>query len=252
MEYPDLIPPLTQVSFSFIFTVVLTSNSLVSPDRAHVVDISSQSVMLQPISAATIMWNPEDITPSYLPATTNVNIDITLYEQKYTQIKREWKVNWESASVLALSVPVEDREAQVFIPPLALNCRLPLHDNKRSVEVGLCPVIVKVSISDNEGELSLPNSVGVWSGVMFMKSSFPFDNLRDVCTRWSDYEMDSGVTGQRLLQRVIPCPPTQALARNDRSFEEERMTSLFRATSYSQKSMVFFHSGITSCYRQFT
>ncbi|XP_064398468.1 sushi domain-containing protein 2-like isoform X2 [Halichondria panicea] len=226
----------------------------ISPDRAHVVDINSESptLMLEPVKSATITWTPEDVTPSYLPATTNVNIDITSYKQEYTQNEGEWKVNWESATVLALSVPVEDREVQVFIPPLALNCRLPLHDNTRSVDVGLCPVIIKVSVSDNEGELSLPNSVGLWSGVMFMKSSFSFDNFRDVCTRWSGYEMDSGVTGQSLLQRVIPCPPTQALARNDRSFEEERMTSLFRATSYSQKAMVFFHSGVTSCYRQFT
>ena len=136
------------------------------------VDISSPTVMLHPISAATITWTPEDITPSYLPATTNVNIDISLYKQEYTQNEREWKVNWESATVLALSVPVEDREVQVFIPLLALNCRLPLHDNTRSVEVGLCPVIIKVSISENSNvnsdSISLPDSVGAWSGIMYM------------------------------------------------------------------------------------
>ena len=220
------------------------------------VDISSPTVMLQPISAATITWTPEDITPSHLPATTNVNIDITLYKQEYTQIEREWKVNWESATVLALSVPVEDREAQVFIPPLALNCRLPLHDNTRYVDVGLCPVIVKVSISDNSNvnsdSISLPDSIGTWSGMMYMESSFPEPNLRAICDRWGDYEMDSSVTGPNLLQQVIPCPPTEAAARNDRAFEEEKITSLYRATSYSQKTMVFFHPGVTSCYRQFT
>ncbi len=220
------------------------------------VDISSPTVMLQPISAATITWTPEDVTPNYLPATTNVNIDITLYKQEYKQNEREWKVNWESVTVLALSVPVEDREAQVFIPPLALNCRLPLHDNTRSVEVGLCPVIIKVSISENNNvnsdSISLPDSIGAWSGMMYMESSFPEPNLRTICDRWGDYEMDSSVTGPNLLQQVIPCPPTEAAARNDRAFEEEKITSLYRATSYSQKTMVFFHPGVTSCYRQFT
>ena len=64
--------------------------------------------------------------------------------------------------------------------------------------------------------------------------------------------MSSGVSGESLLDQVIPCPPTEAIARNDRAYEEERTTSLFRATSYSHKAMTFFHPGVSTCYRQFT
>ena len=64
--------------------------------------------------------------------------------------------------------------------------------------------------------------------------------------------MKSGVSGEDLLEQVIPCPPNQATARNDPAYEEEKSTSLFRVTSYSQKAIIFFHSGISACYRQFT
>ena len=212
--------------------------------------------MLQPIGAATIKWNPEDIVPNHLPDTnTALNVDITLYMQQYSQDERSWNVDWEIATSLAISVPINDGENEVFIPPLALSCRLPLHDNTRSVQVGLCPVAVKVSVSQNDETnegITLPDSVGAWSGIVFMESIFPKPNLRDVCDRWGEYEMKSGISGKGLLEQVIPCPPNEATARRDPAFEEETTTSLFRATSYSQKAMIFFHSGISACYRQFT
>ena len=137
--------------------------------------------MLQPISAATIEWNPEDIAPNHLPETnTASSVDITLYMQQYSQDERSWTVDWQVATSLAISVPINDGQKEVFIPPLTLSCRLPLHENTRSVEVGLCPVAVKVSVSKidgtNEG-FTVPESVGAWSGIVFMESSFPKPNL---------------------------------------------------------------------------
>ena len=221
------------------------------------VDISSETpmLMLQAISAATINWNPEDILPNNRAEINSPsNVDITLYVQQYSQDERSWNVNWEVATSLAIRVPINANQTKVFVPPLALNCRLPLHDNTQSVQVGLCPVAVKVSVSQNDETnegITLPDSVGAWSGIVFMESNFPQPNLRDVCDRWGEYEMRSGISGEGLLEQVIPCPPNEATARRDPAFEEEKTSSLFRITSYSQRAMTFFHSGISACFRQF-
>ena len=145
-------------------------------------DISSPSLMLQPISAATISWNPEDVFPSYLPRMTNpLNVDITLYMQQYSQDERLWSVEWKIVTPLAINSLNEDGQAEVVIPSLALNCRLPLHDNTQSVEVGLCPVIVRVSVSGNHGaELGSLYLILLAFGLVLSTWSPVFHNLTSV------------------------------------------------------------------------
>lgn len=219
-------------------------------------DIGSPSLMLRSNDRMTVKWSPEDILPSFLSQNvSSLFVDITLYRQLYVQDGLNWMVSWKDESILSSSLVGADGEATVLIPSLSLTCRLPLHSSTKSVDAGLCPVAIKVSVSDALGRFSnfvLPSSVGVWSGVAFLESSDPNLNLRQVCDEWGESEMKSGTSGETLLQNVISCPPNEFLARIDADYEEEILTSLFRRTNFPTQVMEFLHPGVAICYRQAT
>lgn len=231
-----------------------------SPERGHVVDIESPSLMLHPKEMIPIKWSPEDIVPSFLTESiSSFRFDIVLYRQLYTRRKRgrrvRWQVSWNEEYMLAQNVSATVGETMVFIPNSTLECTLPL-EKSGSIEVRLCPVAIKVSVSEHgkkqDSSFALPASVGVWSGVAFLDTSslVEIEELHAICKKWGQKEEMSGVTGKRLLQDVVPCPPNEFLARIDPDYEEEILTSLFRRTGFSHQAMAFLHPGISSCYRQ--
>ena len=229
-----------------------------SPERGHVVDIGSPSLMLHSGELITIRWSPEDIVPSFLTENiSSLSFDITLSRQLYTRDKRNrWQVSWNKEYVLAQNISGDDGEAMVSIPSIKLVCRLPL-EKSGYVDVGLCPIAIKVHVSVSgeserqDSSFVLPNSVGVWSGVAFMESSDLVGmELQTVCEEWGKLENNSGNTGENLLRNVVPCPPNEFLARIDPDYEEEILSSLFRSTNFSRQAMAFLHPGIASCYHQ--
>ena len=217
---------------------------VVSPDRGHVVDLNAPSLFLNATNEVVVQWNPDDILPSYLPEnSTEVTVSIDLYVQQYNQDREGNDIpDWKGQTILT-GQSLESGEAEVKIPKLDDKCRVPVHSNIRSVEAGLCPVVLQVYFVRNRLR------IGGWSGVNFMETD---SELAGVCTEWGNAEMDSGVSGESLLEEVIPCPPTELLARNDRDYEKEIMTSFFRETSFSRKYMSLFHPGVATCYRQST
>ena len=218
------------------------------------VDIVSPSLMLHSNEVMIVKWTPEDIVPSFLSQNvSSLHVDITLYRQQYIQEGTDWKVSWKDQSTLTSNIVGANGEARVLIPPRNITCRLPLHSSTRSVNVGLCPVAIKVSVNNSLGRhenFALPNSIGVWSGVAFLESSDLDLDLRGVCDNWAESEKDSGASGEALLQAVISCPPNEFLARLDADYEEELLTSLFRRTNFPAQAMGFLHPGVSTCYRQ--
>ena len=219
------------------------------------VDLNAPSLILDSKNEVTIEWNPSDIFPNYLPenltSESSTRVSVDLYVHQYSQ--NEELPDWMSEKPIVQGQSLDAGEASVKIPKLDIECRMPRHDSIRSIEASFCAVIIKVYVSiPIEGEKIVRhafalNEVGGWSGVNFMETE---SSHNDVCSQWEVAEKDSKVSGETLLETVLPCPPTELLARSDFDYEREEMTSVYRTASYGRRYMDLFHSGITVCYRQ--
>ena len=78
--------------------------------------------------------------------------------------------------------------------------------------------------------------VSQWSDAVYVSGS---DFLRDLCDEWWENEPED--IGEKILERLPPCPPTASRARADNVFEEEDFGNTFRET---------FHPNTSSCFRQ--
>ncbi len=221
-------------------------------------NVITPSLMVNALVEATIQWTPEDIIPNYIPKMFNrsVNVDVLIFSQKYerTDGGKNWQVDWINVKNAGMKeVPLLSGKTVIKFPKLESDCILPLHDRTQSITSPVCPIAIKVSISESlnrNSELLLPSNVGVWSGVHYLDTENMM--LRTVCEKWGGEEKESGFAGPNLLDMVVACPPMELLARNDRDYQIEEMTSLFRETNFREKFMGFFHSGIAACYRQST
>ena len=219
------------------------------------IDLNAPSLILDSKNEVTIQWNPSDIFPSHLPenltSESSTKVSVDLYVHQYSQ--NEKIPDWKSEKPIVQGRSIEAGVASVKIPKLDIECRMPAHDSIRSIGASFCAVIIKVYVTiPIEGDrIKRPafalNEVGGWSGVNFMETE---SSHNDVCSQWEAAEKDSKVSGESLLETVLPCPPTELLARSDFDYEREEMTSVYRAASYDQKYMDLFHLGITVCYRQ--
>ena len=157
----------------------------------------------------------------------------------------EIKYEWKEESILDTKLPNNGR-ASVDIPSNLVTCRYP---TRLDLQLKICPVVFKVSFSsaDPEVRFKLPQGLGQWSGIGFMKANVTDGDLRQNCEKWSQFDGESS-----RLTNLIPCPPTLRLARFDPQFQEVQLTSVAASGSncYPQNSMQLFHPDSHVCYNE--
>ena len=213
-----------------------------SPERAHSVSISDHEdgLLLAGSQDRTITWSSDLILPDDR-AGEAVLVDISLYAQVHTRSGGNPMFTWKQLAVLAEGTS-NDGEETVTIPSIGVSCSLFLPTLKA---FNICPVAIKVSVSESTG---LPTSIGVWTGIVFIRSSFRKGaSLREQCTTWSN----DAVTTSPTLRALQPCPPNQLVANFDIELEREDRSSMTHDSSnYEEKYMEYFHPTIDVCYRQ--
>ena len=213
--------------------------SLVTPEKAHAVDISSEGLYLSGGDVVTISWDPEQLVPSQI-SMEDINVDISIYRQRFNPTTEEFQ--WIRFNDLASST-VNDGEEVVVIPSSRLTC---LH-RYRGV-FNICPIAIRVSVSDT-GPSYLSSSIASWSGVLFYESgrlSEKEQTFRDQCIAWSEIELSVSPA----LRQLRACPPNPLVASFDIELEREDRSSILSLTSYEKQYMNYFHPGVDICYRQ--
>lgn len=178
-------------------------------------------------------------------ANNAITVDISIYIQQYTRDQLfEWKLH-----KLLIQNTSNDGQEMVTIPSSSVSCNYPRQlANVKGLSV--CPAAIKVSLRGSS--LSLPSSIGLWSGIAFLTSSFTtVKELRSQCDAWSSNEVST--TSARLRQ-LRPCPPNKLVANFDVELEmESRSSSMNPDSDYEKEYMKYFHLSIPSidvCYRQ--
>ena len=224
----------------------------VSPERGHAIDFEPDDLLFSADETYELNWSPDilglDIT------TDPFTVDVEMYQQRfrYSSRTRSNEASWRRISrPLASDIP-NNGHAIVTIPLVSIECKYP-----KSVQFmfPVCPVAIKVSVSRHSAQrrslenITLPATVGQWTGVAYMKSKDCSDNdMRNICDSWSSVEQNAGTSNR--LRALIPCPPLENQAEFDTTYEKQDLSSIVRSTNFPETSQRFFHPNTTSCYRQ--
>ena len=245
---------LTYISACIVFTTILFYT--VSPDKGHVVNIASSTLMFRSKAKVQVSWPPHQLISAAIPINSSLlSVDISLYTQEYTLLSSGmWRAEWRHLATPVTSIKNSIGKAEVALPPSDIKCTFPLTSG--SIQVGVCPIVVKVSVSkitQSKVSLMLPSDIGIWSGIVFLQTErADSSRLRAMCKKWGESEETLGQNGQTLLDKVLTCPPTQNLARFDPNFEEESYRSILSSTQYASQIMGFLHPNIDICFVQVT
>ena len=193
------------------------------------VEHDTADILLLPGNQTTIRWSPRSIIPeilqdSLLP-TESFGVDISLYELDLTA---------ESYSVivsLATNVPNTGM----------YELTLPQFNLVQDYAAG----VIGISLSEQFNIRTTRSTSLITAGINLLKGAVKFSGAlylgislasRLACSAWVSSQPDD--IGERIRNRLPPCPPNRELALIDSDFMEDN-----RAISY-------FHPGANSCFRQ--
>lgn len=191
-------------------------------------------------------------------ATADLGDDILLYEGKRVTI--EWPVdilNYRETGAYTVDVKIFEvnlRTVQLdetYTQAANVNNtgRLEVLIPELSADSGYDIAATLFQVSVNPSHLSAGlRRVAMWSQLflLFTEESL---NFQDQCLSW--YTLEAEDTGDRLLNDVLPCPPTEGRARLPNSgLQLQDLSSQIRNTAYHDQYLKFFHPGAARCYVQ--
>ena len=218
-------------------------------DRAHAVDFNPPSLLLRPSTTLTVTWDPQMLLPVQDPA--SYRVDIRLYRLNLN--------TGEGVELSSLANNVENSgRRDVRIPPIFDNL------SGGRMQTDAYPVAIQVTVASTaQGFLSrrqtdatllrklirLGLRVNFWTRVAYYTAVILSEYY---CNDWSRRQ-PQGI-GNAILERLPPCPCTEAQARSPNSgFQEERLSSyIYGITIFDDFFRTFFHPGTASCFRQTT
>ena len=214
---------------SIYILITLSILTLVAIDEGNMINTNNE-VDLFHISndVVEITWDTESLLPQSLVEQFNltVTVDIQLFELDTetgsAQLLTNLATNISNIGQYSVTIPsmFSDVSSTVFQVTVA---------EIQSLAESLSGYVEAI-IDDIRGQVSQ------WSNEVYVSGS---DYLRDKCDEWCENEPED--IGEKILERLPPCPPTASRARADNDFEEEDLGDKFRDT---------FHPNTSSCFRQ--
>ena len=209
---------------------ICCSTPTVSFDEGFRVQVNASNLVFMPETALSITWLPETIVPAVDPDSYTVAIRLYCFSNESDTFKE--------VATIARNI-CNSGQADVILPALNISDVCPL-----SIQVSLSgetALLTKRQISGTAvkrlikiGELDIP--AGARTVIAYLTGGFISLALRGLCELWCLTQRGIGAT---LLAAVLPCPPTQPMARCDPRFEIEN----------KQVSRTF-HPQSDRCFRQ--
>ena len=175
-----------------------------------------------------ITWDTESLLPRSLVEQFNLTltVDIQLFELDAetgsTQLLTNLATSISNIGQHSVTIPSMFSELSTTVFRVTVAEVLSLTES--------LPGHVEAITDEIRGQISQ------WSDTVYVSES---NFLRDLCDVWCENEPED--IGEKILERLPPCPPTASRARVDNVFEEEDHGDTFRET---------FHPGASSCFRQ--
>ena len=209
--------------------ITLSILTLVAIDEGNMINTNNEvDLFFMSNEVVEITWDTESLLPQSLVEQFNltVTVDIQLFEldaetgstQLLTNLATDiLNIGHHSVTIPSMFSEVSSTVFQVTVA----EWQSLIESVSRQVE----------AIIDG-----IKGQVSQWSNEVYVSGS---ENLRDKCDEWRKSEPED--IGEKILERLPPCPPTASRARVDNYFEEEDHGDEFRET---------FHPNTFSCFRQ--
>ena len=195
------------------------SVAAVSFDRAHAVDFNPPNLLLRPSTTLTVTWDPQMVLPVQDPA--SYRVDIGLYRLNLN--------TGEGVELSSLANNVENSgRRNVTVPPIFDNL------SGGRMQTDAYPVAIQVTVastaqgfpSKRQTDATLLRKlirlglrVNIWTRVAYYIVTIRAQS-EHYCNEWSRRQ-PQGI-GSAILERLPPCPCTEAQARSPNSgFQEE-------------------------------
>ena len=204
-------------------------NTIVAIDEGNMINTNNEvDLFYMSNDVVEITWDTESLLPQSLVEQFNVTatVHIQLFELDAETGSTQFLTN------LASDIPNMGQHS-VTIPSMFSEVSTTIFQVTVAEVVSLAesiPERVELIFDEVRGQVSQ------WSDAVYVSGS---DFLRDLCDEWCENEPEN--IGEKILERLPPCPPTASRARVDNVFEEEDFGDKFRET---------FHPNTSSCFRQ--
>ena len=218
----------------------------------------SSLLLLPGTTTMRLTWDPQMILPVQDPSSYSVNVELYRFNLDTG--------GWIKFTDLARNVPNSGTLDSVTVPPIIDNqsggrSQTDVHAVAIRVVVGEASTAPSKRQTDTSllgmlrplRPLLIPS---IWTGISYYYApqffeQRPSDDLRSLCDAWSRRQLPD--IGNTIVERLPPCPCTEAQARSPNSgFVEDRLSSSIGITSFDDHWRTFFHPRTTSCFRQAT
>ena len=213
----------------------------------------SSLLLLPRTTTLRVTWDPQMVLPLQDPTSYLVNIELHRFNLDTG--------DWMRFTDLVTNAPNSGRIDNVEVPSISIidnqsggQSQTDVHAVAIRVAVGeASPTSTDTSLLQNLRPLR-PLTPSIWTGVSYYYASqtfrqSPSSDLRFLCDNWSRRQLPN--IGNTTLERLPPCPCTEAQARSPNSgFVEERLSSIIGITAFDDHWRNFFHPRTTSCFRQ--
>jgi len=214
----------------------------------------SSLLLLPRTTTLRVTWDPQMVLPLQDPTSYLVNIELHRLNLDTG--------DWMRFTDLVTNAPNSGRIDNVEVPSISIidnqsggQSQTDVHAVAIRVAVGeTSPTSTNTSLLQNLRPLRPLITPSIWTGVSYYYASqtfrqSPSSDLRSLCDNWSRRQLPN--IGNTLLERLPPCPCTEAQARSPNSgFVEERLSSIIGITTFDDHWRNFFHPRTTSCFRQ--
>lgn len=192
-----------------------------------------------------------------LDATADLGDDLLLYEGKNISIN--WPVDilkYQEFSTYTVDVKILEVNFSAFTFDEYILATGMNNTGKLEVQMpklnasnmyDIAATLFQVSVNPTHLSAGLYR-VAMWSELFLVFTNTSL-NFRDQCLSW--YKQEAEGIGEMLLNRVLPCPPTEDRVRLPNSgLQLQDFLSRIGSTNYHEQFLKFFHPGAARCYEQ--
>jgi len=204
-------------------------------EEANMINSNSKDLLYVSNDMVEITWNKDSLLPRSITELYNVTITVNIQlnelnaETGAIQSIRNLASNVSNTGQYEVKIPSMYNSMSMAVFQITIAEVL-----SNSLDL-IAPIPEHIGMIYNH----IKGAIFQWSNIIYVSGS---NYLRNQCDEWCDNEPEG--IGERISERLPPCPPTVSRAEADSTFKEDDPVLV------GDILREIFHPGASSCFRQ--